>query len=220
MACFISDSSASNLVGTSGQDGANDAIERNVISGNTNAGVLIGTLVAGGVTTGPVSGNIVAGNLIGTNTAGTAPIPNAYGVEIVTSLDAASGNFVGVNSVYGPASADQRNVISGNITAGVEITGAGAAGNVVAGDYIGINAAGTGGAGERGRRDPDQCRGEHDRRDGRRVGRRRLRQHFQGDLHREGQRFDPDPGQLHRHQSRRDRRHRQRPVWDRFPRHR
>ncbi len=32
---------SSNLIGTSGQDGANDALERNVISGNTEAGVYI-----------------------------------------------------------------------------------------------------------------------------------------------------------------------------------
>ena len=33
-----------NLLGTSGQDGSNDALERNVISGNTDVGVVVGSI--------------------------------------------------------------------------------------------------------------------------------------------------------------------------------
>src|SRR5207253_715829 len=51
-----------NRIGTNG-DGVNDAAERNVISGNTQRGVLIQDV--------GTTGNVVAGNYIGTNTAGT-----------------------------------------------------------------------------------------------------------------------------------------------------
>ena len=66
----------SNLLGTSGQDGAaSDALERNVVSGNTNGGVLVRGAGA--------TGNVVAGNFIGTNAAGTSALANAgNGVDI------------------------------------------------------------------------------------------------------------------------------------------
>jgi hypothetical protein len=44
-----------------------------------------------------------------------------------------------------------RNVISGNTGFGVSILGAGSGGNQVAGNYIGTNAAGTGGVPNQGR---------------------------------------------------------------------
>ncbi len=53
---------SNNLIGTSGQS-ADDAGQRNIISGNTGDGID----VYGGAT-----GNVVAGNYIGTNAAGTA----------------------------------------------------------------------------------------------------------------------------------------------------
>jgi Ca2+-binding RTX toxin-like protein len=139
----ISDSSASNVVGTTGQDGPNDLLERNVISGNTSAGVVLGTTVSGGVVTGAVTENVVAGNYIGTNPAGTAPLANGIGVQIITSLDAATSNWIGVNPVSGLESASQGNVIAGNTNAGVEISGSGTTGNSVAGDYIGTDYIGT-----------------------------------------------------------------------------
>ncbi len=140
---LISDSSSSNRVGTSGQDGADDALERNVISGNDAPGVVLGTTFPGGVNTGAVTGNVVAGNYIGTDAAGTAALGNTGdGVEIITDLDPATSNWIGVNSVYGPANADQRNLISGNTGDGVEIT-AGASGNVVAGNLIGTDVTAT-----------------------------------------------------------------------------
>ena len=48
------------------------------------------------------------------------------------------------NTIGGPTAAD-RNVISGNDGQGVRIDGAGATGNVLSGNYIGTNAAGTAG---------------------------------------------------------------------------
>ena len=70
----------------------------------------------------------VVGNLIGTNPPGTIAIPNGGdGVEINDAF----------NNTIGGTADDPSNVISGNTGDGVEITGSGATGNVVAGDFIG-----------------------------------------------------------------------------------
>src|SRR5262249_29123273 len=98
----------------------------NVISGNTGAaGVLI---------TGPnATGNQVLGNFIGTNVTGTAAVANTQdGVRIEAGAN---------NNTIGGTTAAARNVISGNLAAGIQITGT--SGNVVQGNYLGINAAGT-----------------------------------------------------------------------------
>jgi hypothetical protein len=75
------------------------------------------------------TGNVVTGNYIGTNAAGTAALNNDDGVVISNA----------VNNTIGPD-----NVISGNYRDGVRIEGGGAFGNVVKGNSIGTNAAGTG----------------------------------------------------------------------------
>ncbi len=99
----------------------------NVISGNAYNGVVIAFAGA--------SDNLVEGNLIGTNAAGTAALPNgANGVEIQGGA---------TNNTVGGATSAARNVISGNGSVGVLITDAGTNGNVVEGDDIGTNAAGT-----------------------------------------------------------------------------
>lgn len=71
----------------------------NVISGNTNQGIYIGTF-----------GNTVAGNFIGVSANGTAAVPNNIGVEI---NNAPGGNTIGLaDSAY-------YNVIAGNTTRGI-----------------------------------------------------------------------------------------------------
>ncbi len=114
----------SNLVGTNG-DGVDDAIERNVISGNTFFGVVVNGTAA--------IGNIVAGNYIGTNAAGKAAVANAYGVVIQAG---ASGNTIG--GIAGSSG----NLISGNASDGVVIALSGTTNNVVAANYIGTTAGG------------------------------------------------------------------------------
>jgi titin len=121
---------ASNRIGTNG-DGVADADERNVISGNVGIGVWI--LQAGS------DQNVVAGNFIGTNAAGTAGVANSSGVFVGPG---ARLNRIGTNG-DGVADADERNVISGNLGSGVVLDGAGTLQNVVAGNYLGTNAAGT-----------------------------------------------------------------------------
>jgi len=95
---------------------------RNVISGNTDAGVIIDGSGA--------TGNKVEGNYIGTDAAGSAALGNLTGVFIV---------FAPGNTIGGTASG-ARNVISGNNGFGVVLEGAG---NKVEGNYIGTDATGS-----------------------------------------------------------------------------
>ncbi len=132
---FISNESRFNVVGTDG-DGVADFNERNVISANSGNGITI----SGAETT----ENIVAGNYIGTNADGTEALPNTSpGVALAAG---AQRNVVGTNG-DGISDVSERNVISGNLSAGVYIRDAGSNLNVVAGNYIGTDASGTGSLG-------------------------------------------------------------------------
>ena len=104
----------------------------NVISGNGGA-----VLISFGATQ-----TLVAGNLIGTDITGSVALPNFNSVQIIGAS----------NSTIGGTTATAHNVISGNAAGGIVIedannfygyTGA-ATGNVVEGNFIGTNAAGTG----------------------------------------------------------------------------
>ena len=105
---------------------------RNVISANNAAGVDI----VGSAST----GTIVRGNLIGTDIGGTVDLGNA--------TDGVSING-GINTVVGGTTAEARNIISGNNNAGVFINAgnAPAPNNLVQGNRIGTDAAGTGALG-------------------------------------------------------------------------
>src|SRR5262249_49487790 len=93
----------------------------NVISGNTQQGVLIEDSHA--------TGNVVQGNFIGTDAAGFAALSSgAEGVEIVGAF----GNLIG-----GTAGVRRFNIIAGNGSHGVSLNGA--AGNLVLGNNIGAN---------------------------------------------------------------------------------
>ena len=106
----IKNGSQGNVIGTNGA-GVDDAAERNVISGNDGYGIRIWSS--------GTSGNVVAGNYVGTNASGTAALGNgSAGIEVFSG---ASGNWIGVNSVLNPETADDGNVISGNTGDGVEI---------------------------------------------------------------------------------------------------
>ncbi|MEM1083087.1 MAG: hypothetical protein AAGI48_03125 [Verrucomicrobiota bacterium] len=96
----------------------------NVISGNGDDGIQI--FLGAGDT-------LVQGNLIGTNAAGTAGLGN-----VDDGVSVGSGS----NTIGGTA-AGARNVISGNGDAGILLESP-TTGNVVEGNYIGANAAGTG----------------------------------------------------------------------------
>lgn len=129
---WLRDSAQSNVIGTDG-DGIADAAERNLISGNAHAGVEIwhaGTAF-----------NSVAGNFIGTDVTGTEALGNGEGPGVLI-LFGAQSNRIGTDG-NGVADAAERNVISGNVTNGVNISGEGCAYNVVAGNYIGTDVTGT-----------------------------------------------------------------------------
>jgi hypothetical protein len=101
-------------------------------SGNTVKGLAINLFPAYGINLNSGANDVIQGNYIGTNLAGTLALGNAY------SGIAVSGN----NNLIGGTTAAQRNVISGNVNYGIVIN-SGATGNVVEGDYIGTNAAGS-----------------------------------------------------------------------------
>jgi titin len=119
------------LVGTNA-DGVNDALERNIISGNTDSGVQVAD-------TG-TSHNTVAGNYIGTDVNGTAAVAN--GIDGVLINNGATFNRVGTNG-DGVNDAVERNIISGNTADGVQVADAGTSHNTVAGNYIGTDVTGT-----------------------------------------------------------------------------
>jgi titin len=118
-----------NMLGVFIMDGANNTVggtgvgDGNLISGNTTYGIEIFRTA---------SGNQVEGNRIGTDVTGGAAVPNSTGVLI--DGGSASGNTIGGTA------AGAGNVISGNPVEGVAIT---SSGDVVQGNFIGTNAAGT-----------------------------------------------------------------------------
>jgi titin len=98
----------------------------NVIAGNKDYGVLIG-----GEGT---DRNVVQGNLVGTDATGGRALPNgSFGILV---YGGARDNTIG-GTVAGAG-----NVISGNRSVGVSLTGSGTDGNVMQGNWIGSDAAG------------------------------------------------------------------------------
>src|SRR5262249_13092325 len=108
------------VLGTNCTIGSNTAVYRNVISGNTVAGLSFENTA---------SGCTVQGNFIGLDATGSTAIANGLGISL--------GSF---NHVIGGGGGGQLNVISGNSSGGVAVTGTG---NEVQGNLIGLNAAGT-----------------------------------------------------------------------------
>jgi hypothetical protein len=100
---------------------------------STLRGLIIGGFSGLGAAGVRVSGNnnVVAGNWIGTDTTGTTDDGNLEGIVV----EAATNTRIG-----GSTLAD-RNVISANFLDGLRFNGTGS-GNVVAGNYIGVTAAG------------------------------------------------------------------------------
>ncbi|MEP7338310.1 MAG: right-handed parallel beta-helix repeat-containing protein, partial [Acidobacteriota bacterium] len=135
--CFIGTNAAgtvdlgNSINGIVLNDGANNTIggiaagTGNVISGNNQDGILIGS---------GSTNNIVQGNFIGTDVNGITALGNSsQGVNILTSV---SGNTIGGSTT------GARNIVSGNGDNGVRI-GVGSSNNTVLGNFIGTNAVGT-----------------------------------------------------------------------------
>ena len=119
----ITDSSDNVVGGTS-------VVARNVISGNGSNGVFILSSF------GPATDNQVQGNLIGTDAAGTVGLGNGLSGVLINSAS---------NNTIGGSTTAARNVISGNNTHGVFISGStGGTGNLVQGNFIGVQVDGVG----------------------------------------------------------------------------
>ncbi|MBW6481045.1 MAG: hypothetical protein K0B37_16570, partial [Bacteroidales bacterium] len=97
---------------------------RNIISGNNWDGISIGGV--------GVFNNLITGNYIGTNLSGDEEIFNEIGIAVRSSLN-----------VIGGDTPEARNIISGNSFAGIFFSGVSSTQNLVKGNYIGLNAAGT-----------------------------------------------------------------------------
>ena len=112
----VKEGSSGNSIGGAGAAG-------NVISGNNGWGILLDE----------VTSNNVWGNLIGIDAVGTGALGNKdEGIRVKL----ASFNQIG-------GAGGLRNVISGNGQEGVHILGAGSTGNVVEGNYIGVDTSGS-----------------------------------------------------------------------------
>ncbi|MCA9060056.1 MAG: hypothetical protein KDA85_16225, partial [Planctomycetaceae bacterium] len=118
---LLSSGSGSNRIG------GTTAADRNVISGNLDAGIVLN-----GVGT---SANLVYGNFIGLNSSGTAALGN--GTNGIRIENTASVNLIG-GSLPG-----QGNVISGNSGIGVLVTGSSTSANVIQGNLIGLDESGS-----------------------------------------------------------------------------
>ena len=132
--------------------GGTTATDRNVISGNTGAGVSISG-----------ANNVLRGNYIGTNAAGTADVGNSqYGVRI----------FADAGNVIGGTTPESRNVISGNDIVGLLLSGSSS--TLIQGNYIGTDVTGLDRPRQhvRRRHAGQQCDRQYDRR--RRAGARNV----------------------------------------------
>jgi hypothetical protein len=104
--------------------GGDTAADRNVISGNGGDGICVENS----------GSNAVRGNNIGTNIAGTTALGNLQaGIRIVDAP----------NNTIGGTTSSRRNVVSGNKSSGISITGPSSINNYVQGNYIGTDVSGT-----------------------------------------------------------------------------
>ncbi len=100
----------------------------NLVSGNGANG--IGVQGASGK---PTNGNIIKSNYVGVDVTGTQALGNSdIGFEVQSGRD----------NTIGGISPEERNIFSGNLGAGVSITGSLAIGNTVSGNYIGVDRSG------------------------------------------------------------------------------
>ena len=116
----------------SGADGANFGLSITG-GGSTVRGLVINQFKSGGIALTGGGNNLIAGNYIGLSASGTtAAGNNKDGIYIESA-----------NNTIGGTTAADRNVISGNGWSGIELWRASATGNIIQGNYIGLNAAGT-----------------------------------------------------------------------------
>ena len=99
--------------------------------GSTIMGLAINRFSAQGIVINS-SNNVIRGNYIGTDTTGTIARGNSsYGILVNSAGNVIGGTAVGA-----------RNVVSGNLQSGVYLNGSGATGNLIQGNFIGIDVSG------------------------------------------------------------------------------
>ncbi|RXJ43792.1 T9SS type A sorting domain-containing protein [Gelidibacter gilvus] len=112
--------------------GGEGAGERNVISGN--GFYSSGASFFGGIYfQGNVVSNTIKGNYIGVDATGNVALPNSTGIYIQIESN---------NNIIGGTTPSSRNIISGNKDDGISIRSS--ENNQIIGNYIGLNASGTG----------------------------------------------------------------------------
>jgi hypothetical protein len=116
--------SGNNRIGTNG-DGVSDTIERNIIVG------FQAIFIPGS------DNNVIAGNYINVDATGTVAFPNSQGIYVN-----GNNNIIGTDGSNDAFNANERNVIAGS-TGNAALQVEGSANTVIAGNYIGTNAAGT-----------------------------------------------------------------------------
>jgi hypothetical protein len=131
----LSDGAHHNIIGVD-SDGVNDALERNIISANGQAGLDIYSL--------GTNYNVVAGNFIGVDISGTQALGNGW--EGLRFAAGAQFNVVGSNA-DGVSDELERNIISANTAAGVAVLDSNTTFNRIVGNYIGTRANGIAGLG-------------------------------------------------------------------------
>ncbi len=109
---------SNNIIGSAGSG--------NVISGNAAQGVV--------VSNSGTNGNVISGNIIGLNAFGNSALANGF---------SGIGIFGGAqNNTIGGLTSNAGNIISGNSNQGIAISNSGTNGNVVQGNFIGVNSGG------------------------------------------------------------------------------
>jgi hypothetical protein len=132
------------LIEVRGSNGVGDGF-RVTGGGSTLRGLIVNGFTDDGIHITGAGGNVIEGCYVGTNAAGSDPVPNqATGIRIETASNRVGGLDV-----------SQRNVVSGNTgrgtMGGIYIYGAAASGNVLQGNFIGLDAAGINAMGNEGR---------------------------------------------------------------------
>jgi parallel beta-helix repeat protein len=125
----------------SGLPVANVSILDNVISANAYSGIYLNA-----VTNSTIQGNLIGTDALGHSTIDSTSLNPAFGnnADGITIDVGSSGNLIGGMTASG------RNVIAGNLGNGVGQLGAGAAANLLEGNYIGTDVTGLANAGNQG----------------------------------------------------------------------
>lgn len=103
--------------------------------GSTVRGLVVNRFAGAGIYISTNGQNLIEGNFIGTNARGNSPLANFNNGIVIDNVG---------NNVVGGLTPDTRNLISSNISYGLQIKGSSASSNQVQGNFIGTNVSGTG----------------------------------------------------------------------------